>query len=288
MNAVHTLRFQHHINILCRVLRVSRSTYYKHFHHAPAPRTLENQKIRSAILELYAKSGKRFGAYKIRQRLSVEYGISISVGRVYRLMKSIQLPKMSTIKPKAVFPANTSDSDCPNHLKQNFNPPAPNQVWVSDITYIRVNGRFYYLCVVIDLFARKIVAYRLSPKMNAQLAIDTFQSAWNDRRQPAGLLFHSDRGCQYTAKEFRTLLDDCNVVQSFSAKGHPYDNAVAESFFKFLKLEETNRKSYCSLHDLQLSLFTYIHFYNTMRPHGANSYLTPNEKELAFEEVFPS
>ena len=286
MNAVHTLRFQHHIKTLCRVLRVSRSTYYKHFHHAPAPRTLENQKIRSAILELYAKSGKRFGAYKIRRRLSVEYGISISVGRVYRLMKSMQLPKMSTIKPKAVFSVSTADSDCPNHLKQNFNPSAPNQVWVSDITYIRVNGQFCYLCVVIDLFARKVVAYRVSSKINVQLTIDTFQSAWNDRGQLTGLLFHSDRGCQYTAKEFRRLLDGCGVVQSFSAKGHPYDNAVAESFFKFLKLEETNRKCYRSLHELQLSLFTYIHFYNAMRPHSSNNYLTPNEKELAFGEVF--
>lgn len=279
------MRFEHHINILCRVLRVNRSTYYKHFHHAPAPRTLENQKIRSAILELYAKSGKRFGAYKIRQRLSVEYGISISTGRVYRLMKSMQLPKMSSVKPKAVFSTNTADSDCPNHLKQNFNPSAPNQVWVSDITYIRVGGRFYYLCIVIDLFARKVIAYRVSPKMNVQLTIDTFLSAWNNRGQPTGLLFHSDRGCQYTAKEFRKLLDAHDVVQSFSAKAHPYDNAVAESFFKFLKLEETNRKTYCSLHELQLSLFTYIHFYNSQRPHGSNAYLTPNEKELAFEEV---
>ena len=141
---------------------------------------------------------------------------------------------------------------------------------------------------MIDLFARKVIASRLSPKMNVHLTIDTFQSAWNNRGEPTGLLFHSDRGSQYTAKEFRRLLDDYDVVQSFSAKAHPYDNAVAESFFKFMKLEETNRKTYCSLNDLQLSLFTYIHFYNSQRPHGSNAYLTPNEKELAFGEVFSS
>jgi putative transposase len=201
-------------------------------------------------------------------------------------MKSMQLPKMSSIKPKAVFSSNTADSDCPNHLKQNFNPSAPNQVWVSDITYIRVGNRFCFLCIVIDLFARKVIAYRLSSKMNVQLTIDTFQAAWNIRGKPSGLLFHSDRGCQYTAKEFRKLIDSHDVVQSFSAKGHPYDNAVAESFFKFLKLEETNRKSYSSLNELQLSLFSYIHFYNTLRPHGSNAYLTPDEKEIAFRKGF--
>lgn len=201
-------------------------------------------------------------------------------------MKSMQLPKMSSIKPKAVFSSNTADSDCPNHLKQNFNPSAPNQVWVSDITYIRVGNRFCFLCIVIDLFARKVIAYRLSSKMNVQLTIDTFQAAWNIRGKPSGLLFHSDRGCQYTAKEFRKLLDSHDVVQSFSAKGHPYDNAVAESFFKFLKLEETIRKSYSSLNELQLSLFSYIHFYNTLRPHGSNAYLTPDDKEIAFRKGF--
>lgn len=220
---------------------------------------------------------------KTQTQLAKEYGISISTGRVYRLMKSMQLPKMSSIKPKAVFSANTADSDCPNHLKQSFNPSAPNQVWVSDITYIRGGGRFYYLCIVIDLFARKVIAYRVSPKINVQLTIDTFQAAWRTRGEPAGLLLHSDRGSQYTAKEFRRLLESCDVVQSFSAKGHPYDNAVAESFFKFLKLEETNRKTYATLNDLQLSMFTYIHFYNSQRHMVQMLNLTPVEKELAFE-----
>ena len=155
--------------------------------------------------------------------------------------------------------------------------------WVSDITYIRAGSRFYYLCIVIDLFARKVIAYRVSPKMNVQLTINMFQAAWTTRWESSGLLFHSDRGRQYAAKEFRKLLDSHDVIQSFSAKGHPYDNAVAKSFFKFLKLEETNRKTYRSLNNLQLALFTYIHFYNTQRPHGSNAYLTPNEKELAFE-----
>jgi len=100
LNAVHKLRFQHSIKTLCRVLRVNRSTYYKHFRSEPAPRTLENQRLKSMILQIYAASGKRLGAYKIAAVLKRDYGIKISVGRVYRLMRSMVLPRMSTQKPR--------------------------------------------------------------------------------------------------------------------------------------------------------------------------------------------
>lgn len=103
------------------------------------------------------------------------------------------------------------------------------------------------------------------------------------RRNPQGLMFHSDRGCQYTAFSFRKFLDNCSVVQSFSKKGHPYDNAVAESFFKFLKHEETNRRNYQTLKELELSVFQYIEgYYNSKRPHAGLSYLTPNQAEKNF------
>lgn len=96
------------------------------------------------------------------------------------------------------------------------------------------------------------------------------------------MIFHSDRGSQYTGDEFRKRLDRASFIQSFSKKGHPYDNAVAEAFFKFLKLEETNRRSYCSFDELQLSVFEYIHFYNFYRPHSANNLLSPVHFENCF------
>jgi putative transposase len=280
LNAVHILRFQHSIKTLCRVLQVNRSTYYKHFSSPPAPRTIENQEIRSKILTLYSSSDKRMGVYKISKRLAVEYGIHISSGRVYRLMKSMNLPKMSTVKP-AFKPLKADNSlPCPNVLKQKFTTAKPNLVWVSDITYIKVNGKFRYLCVIIDLFSRKVISYSVSNKPDAELVTHAFRSAYA-KRNPAGtLIFHSDRGCQYTSKKFRSLLDSFHVVQSFSAKGYPYDNAVAESFFKYLKLEETNRRSYYSTEELKLSLFQYIEgYYNKKRPHSANNMLSPDEKE---------
>lgn len=262
---------------------MNRSTYYKHFFSEESNRTTVNQDIKSKILVLYSKSNKRFGAYKIRQRLLCEYGISISVGRVYRLMKSMNLPKMSTVKPKSNYKTADDTPACENVLKQQFDTKSPNLVWVSDITFVKVAGRFCYVCVVIDLFSRKIISYKVSHKINTQLVIDTFLCAYRNRGYPDSVMFHSDRGCQYTSKEFRKLLDSLNFVQSFSAKGHPYDNAVAESFFKFLKHEELNRKTFQSIQDLKLSVFEYIEgFYNLNRPHSANAYLSPNEKENAF------
>jgi len=277
------LRFQHKISTLCRVLKVNRSTYYKHFSKAVSDRTLQNQRIRSYILAIYSASKKRLGAYKICYLLGVEYGIYISVGRVYRLMKSMNLPKMSTVKPKFIHSKSDNSASFNNEVKQNFTTDKPNLVWVSDITYVKVNGKFCYICVIIDLFSRKVIAYTVRNKIDVNLVIDTFNKAFAIRNYPENLIFHSDRGSQYTAKSFRKYLDNCNVIQSFSAKGYPYDNAVAESFFKFLKLEELNRQTFYNKAQLELSLFEYTEgFYNAKRPHSANGMLSPNQKETLY------
>lgn len=198
-------------------------------------------------------------------------------------MKSMNLPKMSTVKP--IFKTSESRSFAPdkNILNQNFNVPKPNLVWVSDITYVKVNGSFRYICVIIDLFSRKVIAYSIGSKIDKQLVIKTFYSAFDKRNKPSNLIFHSDRGSQYTSKDFRKILDSLNVVQSFSKKGYPYDNAVAESFFKFLKHEELNRRTFLTTKELELSLFEYIEgFYNKKRPHSANDMLSPSKKEELF------
>lgn len=194
-------------------------------------------------------------------------------------MKTLQLPRMSTDKPathadKSNIVAHT------NYLQQQFHQKAPNLVWVSDITYIKAANRWHYLCVVMDLFSRKIIAWRISTKPNMELVMYTFKKAYEKRKAPSGLMFHSDCGSQYTASAFRMLLDSLNVVQSFSRKGYPFDNACCECFFKYLKKEETNRRIYHSLDELQLSLFEYIEgYYNSKRPHSTLNMLTPNEAE---------
>lgn len=221
----------------------------------------------------------RLGAYKIQYLLRCDYCINISIGRVYRLMNSLSLPRISTRKPpKTKYIQPLLDTN--NVLKQAFTQSAPNLVWCSDITYLRVQNRFYYLCVVIDLFSRKVIANNLSSKADAKLVADTFEEAFAKRNYPKGLMFHSDRGVQYTSMMFRKVLDNCHVVQSFSKKGHPYDNAVAECFFKYLKLEETDRRIYKDFKELKVSVSTYIDgYYNRKRPHTTLGLLTPEKYE---------
>lgn len=215
--------------------------------------------------------------------LNCEYHINVSTQKIYRLMKDMNLPKMSTIKPFQPKHKAASDEQCPNRLNQRFDPSEPNKVWVCDFTYLRAAGRFYYLCAIIDLFSRKVIAYKLSPSLNTKLAIETLDMAAANRNISKGLLFHSDRSCQFTSSAFRKHLDELNIVQSFSAKGHPYDNAVMECFFKYLKKEETDRRIYSSFDELKISIFEYIHgFYNSYRPHSHNNGLSPNQAELNF------
>lgn len=246
----------------------------------------ENQHIASLILHIYADYDKRLGTYKIAHILQRDYGIKISVGRVYRLMKTLQLPKMSTDKPQYHKKGNDT-GECINHLDQKFSQEAPNLVWASDFTYIKAGNKWYYLCIVMDLFSRKIIAWRIAPRPDADLVITTFRKAYQKRNAPYGLLFHSDRGSQYTASSFRQLLDTLHVVQSFSRKGYPFDNAVCESFFKYLKKEETDRRVYHTLQELNNSIFEYIEgFYNSKRPHGSLGFLTPNEVERLYWEQY--
>lgn len=215
--------------------------------------------------------------------LQRDYRINISSGRVYRLMKEMNLPKMSTIKPFRHKTKTAQDEECHNILKQKFNPSEPNNVWVCDFTYIRAAGRFYYLCAILDLFSRKVIAFKLSNKMDTKLAIETVNRAVAARGKSGGIIFHTDRGSQFTSADFRRYLDNLNMIQSFSAKGHPYDNAVMECFFKYLKKEEVNRKKYSSFDDLNLCLFKYIYgFYNSKRPHSHNNGLSPNAAEEKF------
>ncbi len=267
--------------MLCKVLRVNRSTYYKHFDPRLSPREKENQEIRRIILEIYSDYDNSIGAYSIAKVLSRDYGINISVGRVYRLMNAMNLPKPAPKKPKIT--KHQANGECDNHLHQEFNQKAPNTVWASDFTYIRVNGSWYYLCVVMDLFSRKIVGWHISNKHDVNLTMTAFKKAYAKRDVRYGLIFHSDQGSEYTAYGFRRLLSSLGVVQSFSKKGYPYDNACRESFFKYLKARRVKQKTYHSLEELRLDIFDYIeNEYNNRRPHCSLGYKTPNEVEANY------
>ena len=151
-----------------------------------------------------------------------------------------------------------------------------------DITPILVEDNVFYLYVIIDLFSRKVIAYRVHYKNNTNLTINTFKDAYENRCEPKGTIFHSDRGVQYTSFEYRQLLRSLGIKSSFSNTGNPYDNAVIEAFFSNLKKEEVNRNQYSSFEDLNKSISKYIDFYNSQQPHSYLKGKTPNE----FEEIY--
>ena len=170
-----------------------------------------------------------------------------------------------------------------NLLNQNFNVDAPNRVWVGDITQFWWDGKRFYICVVLDLFSRKIVAYKVSKNCSSKLVTATLRYAYENRGRPQNLIFHSDRGAQYTSAGYVNLLRSLGITQSFSRSGSPYDNAVIESFFNLLKKEELHRRVYRSEQEFLRCVDEYISFYNSSRPHRYNNYKSPDSTEKLFE-----
>ena len=169
----------------------------------------------------------------------------------------------------------------PNIVDRNFVIERPNEVWVSDITYIWTHEGWLYLCVILDLFSRLVVGYSMSVNIDTHLVSAALKMALISRNPDDGLIFHSDRGSQYASHDFRDLLEDNGIVQSMSRKGNCWDNACAESFFSTLKKEEVYRRSYKSRKDARISIFEYITtFYNNTRKHSFLDYLSPESFEL--------
>ena len=256
---------------MCKVLRVSRSAYYGWLNHKPTERELEDYRLTQMIRSIYFKSKRTYGSPRIYLKLK-QLGFQVSKNRVAAIMKKEGL--RSIIRKKFVV---TTDSKhnypvVGNLLNQNFMVSGPGQVWVSDITYIRTSQGWLYLTVIIDLWDRKVVGWSLSRSLKA---VDTVIPAWvmavKNRPIARELIFHSDRGIQYACNEFRTLLEGYSLVKrSMSRKGNCWDNAVAESFFRNLKMEWVYQKKYRSRMQAALSVFEYIEsWYNTERIHAA-------------------
>lgn len=170
-----------------------------------------------------------------------------------------------------------------DHLKMQFSVHAPNQVWVSDVTYFKFESKFQYVCAIMDLYSRKVISYKISQKHSSQLISATFKQAYASRKPKEGLIFHSDRGAQYTSHAFQNLLKNCGIKQSFSPSGRPHHNAVMESFFATLKREELYRTNYHSLSELKERVEWYINQrYNNERPHSTLNNKSPNTHERLF------
>lgn len=215
--------------------------------------------------------------------LNNEYGYNISAGRVYRLMKSMNLPQMSTAKPKFRYQKIIEDQQFPNIINRQFSSSKPNQKWTSDMTYIKTAQGNVYLGVIMDIFSRKIISWKVSSRMTSAFIVELIRNALIKRSTSSNLILHTDRGSQYTSHEVRQFLDTNHINHSFSKPGYPWDNAVTEAFIKYAKKEEFNRRKFNNIIEVRQAAFTYIEgFYNTRRPHSANDLMSPNQKESNF------
>lgn len=276
--ALEELYGQHSVHILCEALDVSRGTFYNHILRNKKQNTVyvqRKEELREKIQKIYDDINQIFGAGKIMAVLK-EQGVKAGEKTIRLLMRDMGI---KSIRQEAKSLYDKEKKRNRNLLQQQFNPLRPNQVWVSDITMFRLKEKNFYICVILDLYSRAVVGYKIGIKNSTQLTKSTFKLAYINRQLQSGLMFHSDNGGNYCCKTFQTYLLKLNVEQSFSRPYVPYDNSVMESFFASMKREELYRRKFKSENEFYKSVADYIIFYNGKRPHYQNSYRTPLKKE---------
>jgi putative transposase len=265
---------------MCRVLRVSRSGYHAWLGRPASSRARADERLGAEIRRIYQDSRATYGSPRVHAELRAS-GVRVGRKRVERLMRAQGLtarPPRRKYRAAIVEQAVAAVAD--NVLERKFDTERPDQVWVTDITYIRTWQGWLFLAVVIDLFSRKVVGWSMADHMRTELVLDAFESAAGRRLATTGLLHHSDRGSQYTSWSYQRALKDAEVRCSMSRRGNCFDNAVVESFFGSLKTELVHRHSWPTRDGARLAIHDYIGtFYNPKRRHTANGLVSPDEFE---------
>ncbi len=280
---IDTHRSEFPIVKMCQTLKVSKSGFHARSHRPLSKQKTENNLLEKHIVRLYEEHKGKVGSPSITADLrSGEYSQfkNVSRQRVARHMKKLGLVCKTTKKFVATTDSKHNEPIAENLLNRQFTQSSPNSTWVSDITYLKAGGKWYYLSVFIDLYSRIIVGWDLSDSLDRTSLLTAFSRAIYKRNPPKGLIVHSDRGVQYASKDFRNILKKHDFIQSMSRKGNCWDNAVAESFFHTLKVQCIHGERFISMEELQATLFEYIEiYYNRRRKHSANNWLSPADFE---------
>jgi putative transposase len=263
------------VTVLCRVLGVSRAGFYAAQRRPVARRVVDDARLRVQIAAIHRASRRCYGSPRVHAELRA-HGQCTSRKRVARLMRAAALvgrrPRTVPVPPGpgSLHPA------APNHLARQFTAPAPNRVWVSDMTYLATRDGWLYLAVVMDLFSRRVVGWATSDRLGEGVALEALGMSVARRRPAPGLLHHSDRGSQYASREYGAILTGHGMHRSMSARGACWDNAVAESFFATLKVELDPGEVWQTRAEAHRAVFDYIErFYNAERRHSTLGYRSP-------------
>lgn len=272
------------VTAMCKVLQVSTSGYYDSLKRSVSKRSQRHERIKQSVQQVFEESHCNFGSVKISKRLQQRDDLETACrNTVMRTMQEIGLKSrvMKKYRPQTTE-SDPSKIPSPNKLNQDFTATAPNQKWVTDITYLKTKQEgWVYVSVVLDLFSRKVVGWSIRDSLETNLVKESLHFAIVNRKPDCGkLLHHSDRGTQYTSSAYQKLLKTFKIDCSMSRTGNCYDNAVMERFFWSLKHEWTNHEEYEDLESARLAVFKYIEtFYNRARIHQALDYKTPDQYE---------
>ena len=274
---IRKLQGSYPVKWLCKLFDIPRSSF-RYWRCHPRREPIWRQVLQVQVREAHSLSGGSAGARSI-VGIFKEQGLQITRYLARKLMKeqglvSCQLPTHRYKRTGVEHPM------VPNLLRRKFTPEAPNQIWCGDITYIWAGDRWVYLAVVLDLYARKPVGWALSTSPDANLVCQALTVAYESRGRPAGILFHSDQGAQYSSLKYRQQLWRYQMKQSMSRRGNCWDNAPMERFFRSLKTEWVPETGYTSFAEAKRSVIDYmVGYYSSIRPHTHNGMASPNRAE---------
>lgn len=277
-------RARHSISTLCRVLGVSRSGFHAWQKRVPCERARADARLAGRIREIHEQSRGTYGAPRVHAELAFD-GVRVGRKRVERLMRAAGLSGLvkrrrgrTTIRVPGVRCA-------PDLVERDFAPTAPDRLWVADISYLRTWEGWLYVAVVLDCYSRRVVGFAIGDHLRAGLVVDALEMALSRRRPRPGLVHHSDQGSQYVSLLFGRRCRQAGIELSMGSRGDAYDNAVCEAFFKTLKAELVDRRSWPTKAEARVAVFEFIEcFYNRRRRHSTLGYLSPAEYERINEE----
>jgi putative transposase len=271
---------EHSIQIMCRVLEVSRSGYHAWASREPSARAIADRALGGRIAEIHVESGKTYGSPRVHAELLLDHGIRVGRKRIERLMRQAGLSGMIRRRRGRTTVSVPGIRTAPDLVERDFNPTEPNRLWAADITYIRTWEGWLYLASVMDCYSRRIVGWALADHLRAELVVDALEMAVARRRPDAGLVHHSDRGSQYTSLLFTRRCRSVGIDVSMGSRGDCFDNAVLESFHASLKKDLIHRRSWPTKAEARTAVFDYIEaFYNRRRRHSKLGMLSPLEFE---------
>jgi putative transposase len=269
---------------ICRVLQVAPSTYYAARGRPPSARALRDAELKVEIERVYKANFSVYGARKVWRQLGRE-GIQVGRDRVARLMGELGIGGVVRGKPRRTTTPAEGDQRPADLVERDFSAPAPNRLWVADLTYVATWAGFAYVAFVIDAFSRLIVGWRVSTTLRAELALDALEMAiWARQREDLdGLVHHSDKGVQYLSIRYTQRLAAEGAVASVGSRGDSYDNALAEAVNALYKAELIGRQGpWRGAEQLELATLSWVQWWNERRLHGAIGDIPPAEHEANY------